>query len=89
MQLRIKCEKLHIIKSMDKFINCFIFEEKKFMDVVAHLYGLMDLIQYNIKSVKLLYDFEYYTFIKKTKTLIRIRNILNITNMASVALIIP
>ncbi|MED2981297.1 DUF5677 domain-containing protein [Bacillus thuringiensis] len=69
---------MDLIKNMDRLINRFIFEGKKFVDVSAHPYGLMDLIQYGEKSDKLLYDFEYFTFTKSTKTLMSIRNLLRI-----------
>ncbi|MEH6948309.1 hypothetical protein V7068_14810 [Bacillus sp. JJ634] len=43
-----------LIKSMDKLINRFIFEGKKFVDVSAHPYGLMEVVQFDVKSSKLL-----------------------------------
>lgn len=67
-----------LIKEMDSLINRFIFEGKKFVDVSTHPYGLMDLIQHGVKSSKLIYDFEYFTFTKSTKTLISIRDLLKL-----------
>lgn len=64
-----------LIKKMDSLINRFIFEGRKFVDVSAHPYGLMDLIKHDVKSSKLVYDFEYFTLTKSTKTLISIKNL--------------
>ncbi|CAH2464925.1 hypothetical protein ACOSJ1_EBGNOMHC_00811 [Bacillus mycoides KBAB4] len=36
---------MDLIKNMDRLINRFIFEEKQFVNVSAHTYGLMEPIQ--------------------------------------------
>jgi hypothetical protein len=72
---------------MDKLINSFIFEGRKFVEVVAHPYGLQELVQFGIKSTKLTYDFEYFTFIKSTKTLISIRKLIDLEHYEDVLIL--
>ncbi|MNW33897.1 hypothetical protein D3C74_108630 [compost metagenome] len=66
------------IKKLDKLINRFIFEGRKFVDYAAFLYGTVDLVAYNYKSSKLVYDFEYFAFTKSIKTLMSIRSLLKV-----------
>jgi hypothetical protein len=65
-----------LIKSLDKLINKYIFESKKFVEFSAFPYGLLDNLMVNKKTSKLVYDFEYFVFTKSLKTLIAIRNLL-------------
>ncbi|MRB36991.1 hypothetical protein GH861_28320 [Bacillus thuringiensis] len=64
------------IKKLDKILNQFILQSKKFVDYSCFPYGTHDLLSYNVTSVKLTYDFEYFSFTKSTKTLISIRHLL-------------
>jgi hypothetical protein len=68
------------IVSLDKLLNRFIFEAKKFVWYAAFPYGLADLIKENVKSNKLTYDYEYFAFTKSTKTLFSIKELLKIDN---------
>ncbi|MFJ2047908.1 hypothetical protein PTQ21_06190 [Paenibacillus marchantiae] len=76
------------IKQLDKLINSFIFESKKFTEYAAFLYGTMDLVAYDYKSSKLVYDFEYFAFTKSTKTLISIRNLLKLNQNEDVYMLV-
>lgn len=67
-------------KVMDKLITRFIRESKKFITITAFPYGLMDRMKYNKTSAKLIYDFEYFTFTKSTKSLMSIKNLLKQRN---------
>lgn len=64
------------IKEMDKLINRFIFQSRKFVGYAAFTYGLRDYEIVGVKSEKLTYDFEYFAFTKSTKTLMSIRQLL-------------
>ncbi|MEK4053070.1 DUF5677 domain-containing protein [Paenibacillus sp. FSL F4-0087] len=65
-----------LIKRLDKQINKYIFESNKFIEYSAFPYGLLDNLMVNKKTVKLVYDFEYFVITKSLKTLIAIRKLL-------------
>lgn len=65
-----------LIKTLDKSINKFIFESKKFIEYSAFPYGLLDNLMVNMKTSKLVYDYEYFVFAKSLKTLIAIKRLL-------------
>lgn len=68
--------KEEVVKSLDKLLNRFLFQSKKFVECSAFPYGLLDIAAYGKKSTKLTYDFEYFVFTKSTKTLKAIRELL-------------
>ncbi|OMD62998.1 hypothetical protein BSK62_22075 [Paenibacillus odorifer] len=76
------------IKLLDKLINRFILESKKFVEYAAFLYGTVDLGAYDYKSSKLVCDFEYFAFTKSTKTLISIRNLLKVNHNEDVYMLV-
>lgn len=76
------------IKQLDKLINSFIFESRKFIEYAAFLFGTTDLVAYNYKSSKLVYDFEYFAFTKSTKTLMSIRNLLKLNHNEDVYMLV-
>ncbi|RRN71134.1 hypothetical protein EI200_11810 [Peribacillus simplex] len=76
-----------LIKRMDKLLNRFILESKKFVNYGAFPYGLMDLLRGDKRSNKLGDDFEYFTFTKSTKTLVSIRKLLTINNNEDVIIL--
>ncbi|MCP1310810.1 DUF5677 domain-containing protein [Paenibacillus tyrfis] len=63
-------------KELDKIINKFILESKKFVEYSAFPYGLLDNLMINKKTKKLIYDYEYFVFAKSLKTLVAIRKLL-------------
>ncbi|MDF1511452.1 DUF5677 domain-containing protein [Robertmurraya sp. DFI.2.37] len=68
------------IKDLDKIINKFILQSKKFVEYVCFPYGLIDLAVANQLTTKFIYDFEYFAFTKSTKTLVSIRTLLKVGN---------
>jgi hypothetical protein len=78
----------HYIGILDKLLNKFIHESKKFVWYAAFPYGLADLIKDNVKSSKLTYDYEYFAFTKSTKTLLSIRELLKLGNNEDVLMLV-
>lgn len=66
----------HYIKVLEKLINKFIFQSKKFVGYACFPYGFFDLSVYNELTPRFIYDFEYFAFTKSTKTLLSIRSLL-------------
>ncbi|WP_098743500.1 DUF5677 domain-containing protein [Paenibacillus sp. EZ-K15] len=65
-----------LIQKLDKIINKFIFESRKFVEYSAFPYGLLNNIKFQEKTIQLVYDFEYFVFTKSLKTLISIKKLL-------------
>ncbi|WCT53836.1 DUF5677 domain-containing protein [Paenibacillus kyungheensis] len=65
-----------LIKKLDKIINKFVFESRKFVEYSSFPYGLLNDIKFQKKTIQLVYDFEYFVFTKSLKTLISIKNLL-------------
>lgn len=64
------------ITDLDKLINRFIFQSRKFVDYACFPYGLVDLVVHDQFTTKFVDDFEYFAFTKSTKSLISIRTLL-------------
>ncbi|MDO6657372.1 DUF5677 domain-containing protein [Anaerobacillus sp. 1_MG-2023] len=65
------------INEINKIIKKFIFESRKFVQYSCFPYGLHDLLIIKEKNTKLVYDFEYFSFTKSTKSLISIKSLLD------------
>lgn len=65
-----------ILTKLDKMINKLILNANRFIEVSAFPYGLVDLLKFDMKSEKLVYDYEYFVLTKSTKTLLAIRGLL-------------
>lgn len=76
------------IKDLDKMINKFILQSKKFVEYACFPYGLIDLAVANELTTKFVYDFEYFAFTKSTKTLLSIRTLLKVGNNEDVMILL-
>lgn len=67
-------------KEMDKLINSFILQAKKFTWYACFNYGLSTYIVSNEKTAHFTYDYDYFNFAKSTKSLISIRQLLKLNH---------
>ena len=77
-----------VIVSLNKIINKFILRSKAFVEYTAFPYGYVDLLQHGVKSSKLTSDHEYFAFVKSTKTLLSIRELLKLQNNEDVLILV-
>ncbi|MDM5209216.1 DUF5677 domain-containing protein [Cytobacillus kochii] len=75
------------IKELDKLISEFIERSTVFVQYSCYLPGLKDLKE-NHKTIRHVYDHEYLAFTKSTKTLISIKNLLELGNNEDVFILI-
>jgi hypothetical protein len=50
------------IQKLDKLINRFILESRKFIEYTAFPYGTVDLLLSGEKNEKFVWDYEYFVF---------------------------
>lgn len=76
------------VKKLDKLINQLIFQAKDFTTYACFNYGEMHFALTGVKTSKFTYDNDYFNFIKCTKTLISIKDLLKINNNEDVMILI-
>lgn len=75
------------IVNLDKIINRFIFQTKKFIEFSAFPYGLADLIKHQ-KTDRLSNDYEYFAITKSLKTLVSIKKLISNGNNEDVFILV-
>lgn len=70
----------NLIEEMDSLIYRFTIEGRKFVEIIAFPYGLLEQEQSKIKSERLDEDFQYFALAKSTKTLISIEQLLKLNH---------